>query len=146
MKNVKLVSMLSVLLSNSNCKGQSPAQTKEVDAVKAVIISFSKAGDTNNVTELNKYLDDNFRIVMNRLFGSTGVSVMPKALYVEKIKTKEFGGDTRALTFENVVINGTTASVKVTFKGSKMTFVSLITLVKNEAGSWKLVSDTPVVI
>ncbi len=142
MKKVKLVAMLCVLLGTMSCNGQS----SEVKEVKKVITAFSKAGDTNNVTELNKHLDENYRVVMNRLFGSTEVSVMPKVVYVEKIKTKEFGGDTRELTIENVVINGTSASAKVTFKGSKMTFVSLIILIKNGSGAWKLISDTPMVM
>jgi len=142
MKNVKLVAMACILVATMSCN----AQNSEVKDVKKAITAFSKAGDNNNVTELNKYLDDNYRVVMNRLFGSTEVSVMPKAVYVEKIKTKEFGGDTRVLTIENVVINSTSASAKVTFKGSKMTFVSLIILIKDSSGAWKLISDTPMVM
>ncbi len=142
MKKVKLVAMLCVLLATMSCQGQN----SEIKEVKKVITAFSKAGDTNNVAELNKYLDENYRVVMNRLFGSTEVSVMPKAVFVEKIKTKEFGGDNRELTIGNIVINGSSASAKVTFKGTKITFVSLITLIKSVEGDWKLMSETPMVM
>ncbi len=55
-------------------------------------------------------------------------------------------GKSIKLAIEDLVINGSTAMAKVTFNGEKMKTVSLITLVKNEKGQWKLVSDVPVVI
>lgn len=140
MKKLILVVLVGVLFSANLY-----SQTNDMKAVKETITAFSKAGDANDANELEKYLDDNYRVVMNRLFGSTEVAVMPRAVYLEKIKTKEFGGDTRKLTIENVLVNGNTASAKVTFAGSKMTFVSLITLVKDDKGAWKLVSDMPVI-
>ena len=121
------------------------SQSSEVNAVKETITAFSKAGDNNNSKELAKYLDDNYRVVMNRLFGSKEVSILPRAVYIQKIESKEFGDDKRELTIEDVKINGSTACAKVTFTGSKMTFVSFIILVKGEDGNWKLVSDIPMI-
>lgn len=140
MKKLILVALMGVLFSVNLY-----SQTNEMKAIKETITAFSKAGDTNDVNELEKYLDDNYRVVMNRLFGSTEVAVMPRAVYIEKIKSKEFGGDTRKLTIESILVNGNTASAKVTFAGSKMTFVSLITLVKDDKDAWKLVSDMPMI-
>ncbi|NJM94210.1 MAG: nuclear transport factor 2 family protein [Cytophagales bacterium] len=62
-----------------------------------------------------------------------------------KIRSKEYGGDQRQVTIDQVVINGEVASAKVTFAGTKMTFVSIIGLVKDDQGRWKLISDMPVV-
>ena len=120
-------------------------QSEDTKAIKATIAAFAKAGDQNKVDVLAEYLDDNYRVVMNRLFGSKEVSTMSKAIYLEKIRTKEFGGDQRSLTIKKLVINGSTASAQVTFKGQKLTFVSVITLVKDGTGKWKLVSDMPIV-
>jgi ketosteroid isomerase-like protein len=124
---------------------QATAQSSESQAIKKVIIAFAKAGDNNDATTLGKYLDTNYRVVMNRLFGSTEVSVMPREVYLDKIKSKEFGGDDRKLKIEDINVNGTNASTKVTFKGSKMTFVSIILLVKDGNGQWKLISEVPMV-
>jgi ketosteroid isomerase-like protein len=140
MKTTILIGLLGLAASTIGI-----AQTSEADAVKNVITAFSKAGDKNDADELAKLLDDNHRLVMNRLFGSKEVSIMTKSVYVEKVRTKEFGGDTRVLTIENVVVNGTAASAKVTFKG-KNTVIGLLQLIKNEKGEWKLVSDIPIVI
>lgn len=140
MKNLILTAFLGILFTTNLY-----SQTKDMEAIKQTITAFSKAGDANDVDELEKYLDDNYRVVMNRLFGSTEVAVMPRSMYLEKIRSKEFGGDTRKLTIENVLVNGNTASAQVTFAGTKMTFVSLITLVQDDKGTWKLISDVPVI-
>ncbi|WP_430907906.1 nuclear transport factor 2 family protein [Maribacter sp. 2-571] len=121
------------------------AQKQEKTKIKEVITAFAKAGDSNDYEALDAYLDDNYRVVMNRLFGSKQVAILPKTVYVDKIKSKEFGGDTRELTFKNITVNGLTASAEVIFVGSKMTFHSIMLLAKNEENVWKLVSDMPVV-
>ena len=141
MKSTKIISIVSLLFLATVCK----AQEVEVKNIKKVITEFSKAGDHNNSEKLDSYLDDNYRVVMNRLFGSAEVTVMPKSVYLQKIKSKEYGGDTRVLTIENVVVNGTTASAKVTFKGTKMTFISIVILIQDLDGTWKLLCDTPIV-
>jgi ketosteroid isomerase-like protein len=139
MKKSILVILISVLGLNVN------AQKNEMKAIRKTITAFAKAADNSDAKELANYLDDNYRIVMNRLFGSEKVSIMPRSIYLEKIRTKEFGGDKRTLEFKEVIVNGTTATAQVSFKGAKMTFVSLLMLIKNEQGDWKLVSDTPIV-
>lgn len=121
------------------------AQSSDKKAIKQTITAFSKAGDTNDADKLATYLDDNYRIVMNRLFGSTEVAVMPKEVYLEKIETKEYGGDDRKVKIGPIALNGTTASAKVSFIGTKMTFVSLLTLIKDGSNQWKIVSDVPIV-
>jgi len=141
MKQSILITLLGILTS-----GAAFSQKEEIKNVKTVISAFAKSADNSNADQLSTYLDDNFRIVMNQLFGSTAVSVMTKEIYIEKIRSKEFGGDKRQIEIQNVVINGNTACAQVTFKGEKMTFVSLITLVKNAEGEWKLISDMPIVL
>ena len=141
MTHVKLTAIACLLFSVMVCH----AQENEMRNIEKVITGFSKAGDENDAEKLATYLDDNYRVVMNRLFGSTEVSIMPKSVYLEKIKSKEYGGDKRVLTIENIVINNTAASAKVTFKGTQMTFVSLIALIQEPGGNWKIISDTPMV-
>ena len=82
---------------------------------------------------------------MNRLFGSEVVSVMNKTDYLAKIESKEYGGDKRQVEVKSILINGTTASVNVLFKGEKMTFNSIMIMVKDKNDDWKLISDTPMI-
>ena len=118
-------------------------QKEEVSAVKKVIESYAQNGDAQNPEALNSLLDENFRVIMNRMFGSSEVSVMPKSVYLDKIRAKEFGGDQRKVSIEEVIINGETASAKVTFEGSKMSFVSLFQFVKNADGNWLIINELP---
>lgn len=139
MNKVKSVLFVLSIISVVECS----AQKSEVKSIKEVITAFSEAGDKNDGTALQTHLDDNYRVVMNQLFGSETISTLDKATYIEKIESKTFGGDTRDLSIKKVIINGNTASAKVTFKGTKMTVVSIIVLVKDKDGIWKLVSDNP---
>ena len=121
----------------------SSAESADEQKIKETIIGFSKAGDQNNADLLATYLDENFRIVMNRLFGSNTVSIMPRSVYLEKIRIKEFGGDDREVTINQTVINGNCASVHATLVGGKMTMKTIFSLIKTGNGQWKLISDMP---
>lgn len=133
-------------LSFIGCQAQSETKTNpEMKKIEQTIMAFSKAGDSQDAAQLDALLDDNYRIVMNRLFGSPEVSVMPKSVYLDKIKAKEFGGDKREVTIDELIMNNTIATAKATFKGEKMTFISNLQLIQNATGDWKLVSDIPFV-
>lgn len=140
MKHFMFILTLTLLASTA-----SQAQNSDVQAIHATIEAFAQAGDHNNADRLAEVLDDNYQVVMNQLFGSQEVSVMPRAIYLEKIRSKEFGGDDREVTVESVLLNGLTASAKVSLVGEKMTAVSILTLVKDAEGQWKLIGDMPAI-
>ena len=123
----------------------SNAQSTNEKVIEETIRKFALAADTNNADELASYLDINYRVVMNRLFGSDKIAILPKDIYLEKVRNKEFGGDSRKVEIESITINNTCASAKVTFTGSKMTFVSILNLLQDADGNWKLISDMPAV-
>ena len=137
MKTIMLTS--GILLATSCCIFSQP----EILEVKEVITKFITAADENNVADLEPLLDEHFRIVMNQLFGSTEVTIMHRGTYLKKIKAKEFGGDNRNLKINQVIMNGNTATAKVELVGSKMTFSSILNLVRGKDGIWRLISDTP---
>ena len=127
------------IFAQKGVKSEKPDISKTVKA-------FAKAGDNQEVADLEKVLDSNYRIVMNQLFGSKEVSIMDRATYLEKIRTKEFGGQKREITITGIMTNGNTAVAKVIFKGSKMSVSSLIELVKTNTGIWLISSETPVML
>jgi len=120
------------------------AQSAQEKAVKSTIEQFAKAADNSDAAAMDKLLDNNYRIVMNQLFGSKDVAVINKTIYLQKIKSKEWGGDDRKITIHHVNVLGKTASAKVTLAG-KATFVSFLELIQDANGAWKLVSDLPTV-
>ena len=137
------VAFIVSLFFVSCIQAQTPGAEK---AVKTTIMKFAKSADKQDADALDKILDDNFRIVMNQLFGSTEAVVMNKTAYLGKIRTKEFGGDKRQVKIENLDINDKTATAKVTFRGSKLTLATYLLLIKTHSGNWKVVSDLPTVL
>ena len=122
------------------------AQNSETKAIEATIHAFAQAGDANDANKLDQLLDANFRIVMNQLFGSKEVAILPKSAYISKIKSKEWGGDSRKVDIQSLAVNGKSATAVVSLKGNKATFVSTLHLINDANGTWKLISDTPTVL
>ncbi len=142
MKQTMLVTALGLLFGLTAVAQKNDDETP----IRKTIGQFTQAADTQDADALSAVLDANYRIVMNQLFGSTEVMIMDRATYLSKIKNKEFGGDKRELKIEQIILNGKTANAKVMLKGAKMTFVSLLQLVKTNDGAWKVISDMPTIL
>ena len=141
MKQWILMSLMALVMATTVSAKTSDEEKK----IRKVIAAFAKAGDQQDADALASYLDDNYRVVMNRLFGSKTVNVLTKEAYLQKIRQKEFGGDARQVKIEHILLNGTTATAKVVLKGNKLTFVSILNLAQNADGEWKLISDLPMI-
>ncbi len=62
---------------------------KEKAAVESAIRRFGELADRQDDQSLALLLDDNFRLVMNQMFGSVEAMIMTKQMYLDKIKKKE---------------------------------------------------------
>lgn len=118
------------------------AQT-EKEEVKKVITQFTQAADQQDADGVATLLHEDFRVVMNQLFGSSDVSFMNKIVYVQLIRDKKMGGDKRTIEFVSVDVVNQNASVKVLLKGKTMVFESLLHLIKTADGKWQLINDLP---
>lgn len=117
----------------------------EQKKAETVLLAFAKAGDNQNVTLLESLLDSNYRIIMNQLFGSKDISIIDRANYLTMIKDGKLGGDERTVKIHTILMNGNTASAHVSFIGKQLSFNSIINLIKEETGKWKLVSEMPTI-
>lgn len=144
MKRFTLIALTCITFISMDTYSQTDTSS-DYAGIEATINGFLAAGDKNDSEQIATYIDNNYRVVMNQLFGSTDIMIVSKDMYVAKIASKEWGGDTRQVTIENIQINGNTASAHVISTGSKATFISTMILVKNSDGIWKLISDIPIV-
>jgi hypothetical protein len=128
-----LISMTSVL---------AVAQSDKV-LIEQTVNQFAKAGDQRDVTQLKTLLHDDFRIAMNRLFGSEKVDLLTKPTYIKMMEDGKLGGDNRIVKIQSVDITENNAAVKVSLKGKALTFQSYYHLVKNVAGQWQIINDLP---
>jgi hypothetical protein len=118
------------------------AQTDKV-LVEQVVNQFAKAGDARDVVQLKALLHDEFRLAMNRLFGSQTVTLLTKTAYLKMMEEGKLGGDSRTVQILSIDITENNAAVKVALKGKALTFQSYYHLVKNVAGQWQLITDLP---
>jgi hypothetical protein len=128
-----LISMTSVL---------AVAQSDKV-LIEQTVNQFAKAGDARDVAQLKMLLHDEFRLAMNRLFGSETVTLLTKAAYIKMMEDGKLGGDSRSVQILSIDITESNAAVKVALKGKALTFQSYYHMVKNGAGQWQLINDLP---
>lgn len=111
--------------------------------IENLIKEFVQAGDSRDVLKMDQLLEQNFRTVLNQAFGGTEIQTLDKSTYMQLLKDEKLGGDQRNFSIESVDIEGKNAFVKVTLTGTKMIFVSHLSLVLNEKGEWKIIQDLP---
>lgn len=111
--------------------------------IKASVTLFAKHADEQDVAAMDALLDDQFRTLINRLFGSNTLSFLGKPTYLQLLEDKKIGGDERKVIIHAIDITGNNASVKATFEGKKQSFTSYLLLAKTEAGAWKIATDMP---
>ena len=116
---------------------------KEVKAIEQVIQDFTKAGDQQNAEKAANFLHDSYRVTFNRAFGSEDLMVIDRKAYLDMLTAKKIGGDKRVVDIEQVNISDHIASVRVVLTGEKAVFTSYFNLAKVPDGSWKLISDMP---
>jgi hypothetical protein len=137
MKNLVTILTLTMMTSLTTL-----AQTDKV-SIEQVVNQFAKAGDLRDVAKLKDLLHDDFRLAMNRLFGSETVTLLTKPAYLKMVEDGKLGGDSRSVQILSIDITENNAAVKVSLKGKALTFQSYYHLVKNVAGQWQLISDLP---
>jgi hypothetical protein len=140
MKSKILISIACLLITTSTIMAQ---QKKEEMNVMQTITNFANAADVQDDKALELLLDNNFRLVLNQLFGNKGIAIITKQDYLAKIKAKEFGGDKREVTILNLTLSGNNAAAQAIFKGSKFTVVTFLQLIKTSEGEWKIINDLP---
>lgn len=122
------------------------AQQNDEQAIKSVITSFATAAETHDVNTMSDLLEDNFRVVLNQMFGSNKVTLLDKKTYLSMLADKKLGGDKSEITTKAIIISGNSGLVNTIFKGEKMTMQLFLHLVKTKDGEWKIVEDLPTVL
>lgn len=143
MKSKILTTIAILFITTSTIMAQ---QKKDEMSVKETITNFAHAADVQNDKDLELLLDDNFRLVLNQMFGNKGISIVTKQDYLANIKDKKFGGDKREVTILNLTVSGNNATAQAIFKGTKFTINTFLQLIKTNEGEWKIINDLPAII
>lgn len=117
----------------------------ENDRIKQAIIDFVKGGDNSNVELLDNVLHKNFRVTNNGFMGTSGITIIDKNEYLNKIKSGIFGGLPRKMKIEELDQSGIIASVKLRIESSENDFISYNSLVLDTDNEWKIINNLAVV-
>jgi hypothetical protein len=118
---------------------------KENDRIKQVIIDFVKGGDNSDVELLDNVLHKEFRVTNNGFMGASGITIIDKNDYLNKIKSGVFGGLPRKMKIEKIDQSGIIASVKLRIESSENDFISYNSLVLDTDNKWKIINNLAVV-
>ncbi|WP_026814193.1 nuclear transport factor 2 family protein [Arenibacter certesii] len=118
---------------------------KENHRIKQAIIDFVKGGDTSDVELLDKVLHKDFRVTNNGFMGTSGITIVTKNEYLNKIKSGVFGGLPRQLEILEIDQSGKIASVKLRIESAENDFISYNSFVLDADKEWKLINNLAVV-
>lgn len=122
--------------------GAAPGDTGEPAArkgVRAAVLQFSRFADEQRADRLEALLHPEFR-VWAQIKGQPGVMALSREVYLQKIRSKEFGGDARKVRIKTIQVRGDLALVVAESRGAKARFASSYHLVRGERG-WQLTND-----
>ncbi len=126
--------------------GQTGVFAQSYGPIETILTAYVQAGDRQDPEALDLLLDDEYRVVLNRLFGSEEVTILEKQAYLDKIRSKEFGGDKRTMEIEQLSVYGTSATARVRLRGAQFSSLSFLHVIQDTDGDWRLISDMPVII
>lgn len=115
------------------------------DRIRQAIIDFVKSGDNSDVELLDNVLHKEFRVTNNGFMGTSGITIIDKNDYINKIKSGVFGGLPRKMKIEEIDKTGTIASVKLRIESSENDFISYNSLVLDIDNEWKIINNLAVV-
>lgn len=120
--------------------GTSFGQSKsEENSIANAVKSFAKAGDDQDVSALLSITHKNYRLVWNS--GKDEPFIADQSTFLGQFEKKEWGGDRRKVTVEDVqIFDGFNAVAKVVSDGEKAQMRSFFTLIKVE-GEWKIIGE-----
>jgi len=118
---------------------------KDLQKISAAVHAFAESADKQDIPKMDEVLHAEFRAVVNRLFGSEEVAVMPKTAYLDLLKAGKIGGDSRTVQIQSIDLEGNNAMVRAVFTGKELVFTTYLQLVKEAAGNWKIISDMPTI-
>ena len=117
----------------------------ENDKIKQAVTDFVIGGDSSDIKLLDKVLHKDFRVTNNGFMGTSGVTIIDKNDYLNKIKSGVFGGRPRQMKIEEIDQSGTIASVKIRIESTENDFVSYNSLVLDTNNEWKIINNLAVV-
>jgi hypothetical protein len=117
----------------------------EIERITQCITDFVKGGDNSDIELLDAVLHEDFRVTNNGFMGTSGVMIIDKQDYLERIRNGEFGGIPREMEILAIDHDGIIAMVKLKIESFENDFISYNSLVLDTEDNWKIINNLAVV-
>jgi hypothetical protein len=129
------MTLLVALMMTTRAQAQNAKQQ-----IRSSVAAFVSGGDAQDVAAIDAVLHESYRIVWHDGTAASPL-IVDKASYLDKIRSKEWGGDQRRVAIDEIVMTGeANATVKATLSSDKADFHTQLALINSE-GTWKIVQD-----
>ncbi|MBN8675283.1 MAG: nuclear transport factor 2 family protein [Chitinophagales bacterium] len=142
MKKILLTVLLVLSIAGSNAQNKNEMENKTIETL---ITAYAAAVDTKNTAAAEKFLDAEFRVVLNNYNNNGTTTILTKNQYLGMIKDGRAGGSKRSVSFLLTDIHENAAIVKVKLEGDKAVFTNYYSLIKRD-NQWLIVNDIPQLI
>ena len=117
----------------------------EIERITQCITDFVKGSDNSDVELLDAVLHEDFRVTNNGFMGTSGVMIIDKQDYLERIRNGEFGGIPREMEILAIDHDGIIAMVKLKIESFENDFISYNSLVLDTENNWKIINNLAIV-
>jgi ketosteroid isomerase-like protein len=139
MKKILFIALLSVTVTVTHAQNKSK-MNKQI--IETLIRNYASAVDAQDVAAAEKFLDKDFRVVLNNYNNSGSSTILSREQYTGMMKTGKVGGNKRELRILFTDVHEAAAVVKVEMKGEKTIFTNYYSLI-NANGQWLIIHDIP---
>ncbi|ULQ50952.1 nuclear transport factor 2 family protein [Flavihumibacter fluvii] len=142
MKQILLIVFLLFAIMEGNAQNKNKMEEL---FIQKIIENYATALDAQNVPEAEKFLDKEFRVVLNNYNNSGTIAILSREQYTGMMRSGKVGGNKRKVKFLLTDIHDNAAVVKVQLEGEKNIFTNYYSLIKN-GGTWLIINDMPQII
>lgn len=142
MKKILFTALLSVTVTVMHAQNKNK-MNKQI--IETIIRNYASAIDVRNDAGAEKFLDRDFRVVLNNYNNSGSSTILTREQYLSMMRAGKVGGNKRELRILFTDVHEAAAVVKVELKGEKAVFTNYYSLI-NTNGQWLIVHDIPQIV
>jgi hypothetical protein len=129
----------AILTSIAVAAGAGPSAEARAPSAQEAALAFVAAGDRQDIAGLDQVLHPSFRVLFVTA-GKTGETELSRAQYLQLVRDKKLGGDTRTVEVVSAETVDRVSFLRLRIRGKQSSFETLETWV--EVGErWLLASD-----
>lgn len=139
---MKFLFVIAMVLTQSVDAMAQNKTDMEVSAIQKQMQQYIAAVDAGDFKNAEKFLDKEFRVVLNNYKGNPTATSITREQYLEMMEAGKVGGNKRSVHFLLIDIENDAALVKLRLEGEKNIFTNYYSLLRRD-GIWLIVNDQP---